>query len=172
MKKNVIKKYTRKLHKYIGFIFSIFILHLTITGILLLYPETLGVAEKFLNSNFLLKKYNMATVDDVKMADTTKHELIIINKSFYINDEFIDVLEKKIISLYYDVNKKKLYFFHKFAIKIYIFDEYDNVLQLNDIKEINSNQEILMAGVNQGNIIIKTIYNSYLPSTIFKSPYN
>ena len=33
----------------------------------------------------------MSTKDDVLMADTDKHEIIVINKS-YINNEFIDTL--------------------------------------------------------------------------------
>ena len=34
------KTILRLIHKYVGFIFSIFILILTVTGIMLLYPET------------------------------------------------------------------------------------------------------------------------------------
>ena len=156
MKKHVIKRNFRKLHKYIGFIFSLFILHLTITGVMLLYAQSLGVAEKFLNNSFLLKKYNMATLDDVKMADSEKHELIVINTSFYINNEFIDTLEKKIIALFYENDEKKLYFFHDFQIKIYLFEEEENTLQLIDIEEFSTNYEILKAGVYEGKVVIKT----------------
>ena len=48
MKIHVIKIKLRKLHKYIGFSFSIFILHLTITGILLTYPKLFNVNEAIL----------------------------------------------------------------------------------------------------------------------------
>ena len=45
MKIHVLKLKLRKLHKYIGFTFSLFILHLTITGVLLTYPETFEIEE-------------------------------------------------------------------------------------------------------------------------------
>ena len=51
MKINALKIKLRKLHKYIGFTFSIFILHLTITGILLTYPETFKILDKHSNTS-------------------------------------------------------------------------------------------------------------------------
>ena len=51
MKIHVLKLKLRKLHKYLGFAFSIFILHLTVTGILLTYPETFKVEEKMINKH-------------------------------------------------------------------------------------------------------------------------
>ncbi|MDA9655214.1 hypothetical protein N9T15_02045, partial [Pelagibacteraceae bacterium] len=74
MKINALKIKLRKLHKYIGFTFSIFILHLTITGILLTYPVTFKILDKHSNNFYVLKKYNMQTFLDVYQVSDTKNE--------------------------------------------------------------------------------------------------
>ena len=161
MKKNVIKKQFRKLHKYIGFVFSIFILHLTVTGILLLYPKSLGVEKKFINNSYFLKKYNMSTKDDVLMADTDKHEIIVINKSFYINNEFIDTLERNVISLYFNDTDTKLYIFSAFEIQIYFFEEIDQKLELLNIETLVINDKIIKVGTINKDIILATEKDYY-----------
>ena len=161
MKKNVIKKQFRKLHKYIGFVFSIFILHLTVTGILLLYPESLGVEKKFMNNSYFLKKYNMSTKADVLMADTDKHEIVVINKSFYINNEFIDTLDSNVISLYFKDADMKLYIFSAFEIQIYFFEEVDQKLELLNIETLVINNKIVKVGTINKNIILATEKDYY-----------
>ena len=59
MKIHVLKLKLRKLHKYLGFAFSLFILHLTVTGILLTYPKTFNIEDTYISNFFILKKYNM-----------------------------------------------------------------------------------------------------------------
>ena len=56
MKIHVLKLKLRKLHKYLGFAFSLFILHLTVTGILLIYPKTFNIEDKYISNYFILKK--------------------------------------------------------------------------------------------------------------------
>ena len=55
MKIHVLKLQLRKLHKYIGFTFSIFILHLTITGVLLTYPKTFKIENSYFDNYLILK---------------------------------------------------------------------------------------------------------------------
>ena len=66
MKIHVLKLKLRKLHKYLGFAFSLFILHLTVTGILLIYPKTFNIEDTYISNYFILKKYNMDTYKEVK----------------------------------------------------------------------------------------------------------
>ena len=62
----------RKLHKYLGFAFSLFILHLTVTGILLTYPKTFNIEEKYISNFFILKNiiwihrevYGVSNIED------------------------------------------------------------------------------------------------------------
>ena len=60
------KTVLRLLHKYVGFIFSIFIFFLTVTGIMLLYPESFRLNSTYLSNTYLLKKYSMLTPGDVR----------------------------------------------------------------------------------------------------------
>lgn len=161
MKKNVIKKKFRKLHKYLGFVFSIFIFHLTVTGILLLYPKELGIEKKFLNNNFLLKKYKMSNLSDVLMANASSHEFIIVDNSFYINNEFIDTISEKIVSLFYNDEEKKFYFFHDYKIRIYIFEETKESLQLVDVRNMTTDDKIMKVGLSEKEIILRSEKNLY-----------
>ena len=81
MKLHVLKLILRKLHKFIGLTFSIFILHLTITGILLTYPETFKLDKAVFSNNFILEKYNMDTYKDVYKMESNNAEVIIIKKN-------------------------------------------------------------------------------------------
>ena len=49
------KTFLRLIHKYVGFIFSIFILILTVTGIMLLYPDQFKLNNTYVSNSFLLK---------------------------------------------------------------------------------------------------------------------
>ena len=60
------KLYLRLFHKYIGFIFSVLLLKLTITGIMLLYPQFFDLNDSYVSSQYFLKKYDMLNIDDAK----------------------------------------------------------------------------------------------------------
>ena len=90
MKIHVLKLKLRKLHKYLGFAFSLFILHLTVTGILLTYPETFNIEETHVSNFFILKKYNMDTHKDVYGLSNVEDEVVIIKNNIYVNSQFID----------------------------------------------------------------------------------
>ena len=62
----------------LGFAFSLFILHLTVTGILLTYPKTFNVEETYVSNFFILKKYNMNTHREVYGLNNIKDEVVII----------------------------------------------------------------------------------------------
>ena len=85
MKIHVLKLKLRKLHKYLGFAFSIFILHLTVTGILLTYPETFNIEETYVSNFFILKKYNMDTHREVYGLSNVEDEVVIIRNNIYVN---------------------------------------------------------------------------------------
>ena len=83
MKIHVLKLKLRKLHKYLGFAFSLFILHLTVTGILLTYPETFNIEETYASNFFILKKYNMDTHREVFGLSNVEDEVVIIKNNIF-----------------------------------------------------------------------------------------
>ena len=101
MKIHVLKLKLRKLHKYLGFTFSIFILHLTVTGILLTYPKTFNIEETYISNFFILKKYNMNTHREVYGLSNIEDEVVIIKNNIYINSKFVDKFSNEIINILY-----------------------------------------------------------------------
>ena len=148
MKIHVLKLKLRKLHKYIGFTFSLFILHLTITGILLTYPKTFQIEEAYINNYFILKKYNMETHEEVYGLKNIEDEVITIKNNVYINSKFIDKFNEKILSLLYDKNEDKIYILSKSLIGIYSFETFDNEMEIKDIITIQNIYNLNSIGKN------------------------
>ena len=113
MKIHVLKLKLRKLHKYLGFAFSLFILHLTVTGILLIYPKTFNIEETYISNFFILKKYNMDTHKEVYGLSNIEDEVVIIKNNIYINSKFVDKFSDEIINILYQKKKRKLLYYQK-----------------------------------------------------------
>lgn len=122
----------------------------------LLYPKILGIEKKFIGNAYFLKKYNMSSIEDVIMVKNDSHELVIIDTSFYINNEFIDTLDKEILSTYYDEKGNKLYLFFDYEIQIYFFEATNQELQILDIKSIALENRIIKVGLINSNIILES----------------
>ena len=148
MKIHVLKLKLRRLHKYIGFTFSFFILHLTITGILLTYPETFKLEEAYIDNYFILKKYNMETYEEVYGVENIKDEVITIKNNVYINSKFIDKFNEKILSLLYDKNEGRVYILSKNLIGIYILETFDEEIEVIDIISIRNIENLNRIGFN------------------------
>ena len=107
MKIHVLKLKLRKLHKYLGFAFSLFILHLTVTGILLTYPKTFNIEETYISNFFILKKYNMDTHKEVYGLINLEDEVVIIKNNIYLNSKFIDKFSDEIMNILYQKKRIK-----------------------------------------------------------------
>ena len=154
MKIHVLKLKLRKLHKYLGFVFSIFILHLTITGILLTYPETFNVEETYISNFFILKKYNMDTHREVYGLRNIEDEVVIIKNNIYVNSKFIDKFNDEIINILYQKKEEKIIVLSKSAIGIYYLENIDGELEINNIISLENNKKIKQLGLNLSGDII------------------
>jgi hypothetical protein len=154
MKIHALKLKLRKLHKYLGFAFSIFILHLTVTGILLTYPKTFNIEEKYISNFFILKKYNMDTHKEVYGLRNIKDEVVIIRNNIYINSQFVDKFSDEIINVLYQKNEKKIFILSKSIIGIYFFENIDGALEIKDIISIENTKKIKSLGQNLSGDII------------------
>ena len=148
MKIHVLKLKLRKLHKYVGFTFSLFILHLTITGILLTYPDTFKITDTYINNYFILKKYNMETHEEVNGIKGIEDEVITIKNNIYINSKFIDKFNEKISSLLYHKNENKIFILSKSLIAIYILESFDKEIEIKDIISIKNINNLNIIGLH------------------------
>ena len=154
MKIHVLKLKLRKLHKYIGFAFSLFILHLTATGILLIYPKTFNIEDKYISNFFILKKYNMDTYREVYGLNDIEDEIVIIKNNVYINSKFIDKFKDDIVNILYQKKKKNVIILSKGTIGIYFFENIDGELEINDIISYENTKNIKYLGHNLSDDIV------------------
>ena len=162
MKIHVLKLKLRKLHKYLGFAFSLFILHLTVTGILLIYPKTFNIEDTYISNFFILKKYNMDTYREVYGLKDIEDEVVIIKNNIYINSKFVDKFKDDIISALYQKKKKKIIILSESTLAIYLFEDIDGELEINDIISLENTKKIKYLGLNlSDNIIFLKNDNEY-----------
>ena len=154
MKIHVLKLKLRKLHKYLGFAFSIFILHLTVTGILLTYPETFNVEETYISNFFILKKYNMDTYKEVYGVSNIEDEVVIIKNNIYLNNKFIDKFNNEIINLLYQKKEERIIVLSKSVIGIYFLESIDGEFEINNIISLENTKKIKQLGLNLSNDIV------------------
>ena len=154
MKIHVLKLKLRKLHKYLGFAFSLFILHLTVTGILLIYPKTFNIEDTYISNFFILKKYNMDTYREVYGLNDIEDEIVIIKNNIYINSKFVDKFKDDIISILYQKKKNEIIILSKSTIGIYFFENIDGELEINDIISLENTKKIKYLGLNLSDDIV------------------
>ena len=154
MKIHVLKLKLRKLHKYLGFAFSIFILHLTVTGILLTYPETFNVEETYISNFFILKKYNMDTHKEVYGLSNIEDEVVIIKNNIYFNNKFIDKFNNEIINLLYQKKEERIIVLSKSVIGIYFLESIDGEFEINNIISLENTKKIKQLGLNLSDDIV------------------
>ena len=154
MKIHVLKLKLRKLHKYLGFTFSLFILHLTVTGILLTYPKTFNIEETYISNFFILKKYNMNTHREVYGLSNIKDEVIIIKNNIYLNGKFVDKFSNQIINILYQKKKNRIIVLSESTIGIYLLENMDGELEIYDIISIENTKKIQHIGLNLSDGIV------------------
>ena len=143
----------RLFHKYIGFIFSIFIFQLTVTGILLLYPKFFGLNSTFISNSFILKKYEMLTYKDVRRLGNKNDEILLLDGSIYFNKVLIDNFQDKVVNAVYQTNNKYLAIFLEKQINFYNLNIQNNIINIKEIKETILNKKIRKVGKSNKGII-------------------
>ncbi|MDA9708567.1 PepSY domain-containing protein [Alphaproteobacteria bacterium] len=154
MKIHVLKLKLRKLHKYLGFAFSLFIVHLTVTGILLIYPKTFNIEDTYISNFFILKKYNMDTYREVYGLNDIEDEIITIKNNIYLNSKFIDKFKDDITSILYQKKRKEIIILSNSIIGIYFFENIDGELEINNIISLENTKKIKYLGLNLSDDIV------------------
>ena len=148
------KTFLRLIHKYVGFIFSIFILILTVTGIMLLYPDQFKLNNTYVSNSFLLEKYNMLSTKDVKKLGRRNDEIILIDKSLYFKNTFIEKFEQDIRNAFYDKQTDTLIIFLEKKIYFFLLNNIEDEIEVTDIREIVLNEEIFKVGEDNRQVLV------------------
>ena len=104
----------KKLHKIIGLSVCLIIIHLSITGIILMYPSTFKLQETYFNNRYISSLYDMYTVADVRALEAAEEDLGIIKSKVIVSDMVIETGINNILgalkadNLIFVLNNKKI----------------------------------------------------------------
>jgi len=139
----------KKLHKIIGLSVCLIIIHLSITGIILMYPSTFKLQETYFKNRYISSLYDMYTVADVRALEAAEEDLGIIKSKAIVSDMVIETGINNILgalkadNLIFVLNNKK----------IILIQESDYGLEI--IKDEKIPFTALSIGKDNENILIK-----------------
>ena len=139
----------KKLHKIIGLSVCLIIIHLSITGIILMYPSTFKLQETYFKNRYISGLYDMYTVADVRALEAAEEDLGIIKSKAIVSDMVIETGINNILgalkanNLIFVLNNKKLI----------LIQESDYGLEI--IKDEKIPFTALSIGKDNDNILIK-----------------
>ena len=139
----------KKLHKIIGLSVCLIIIHLSITGIILMYPSTFKLQETYFKNRYISSLYDMYTVADVRALEAAEEDLGIIKSKAIVSDMVIETGINNILgalkadNLIFVLNNKK----------IILIQESDYGLEI--IKDEKIPFTALSIGKDNDNILIK-----------------
>ena len=88
----------KKIHKIVGLSVALIIIHLAITGIILMYPGAFKLQNTFLTNNYVLSLYHMYQTTDV-LHNKSYSNVGIVSKKAIIDDYVIDTGLEKILNI-------------------------------------------------------------------------
>ena len=88
----------KKLHKIIGVSVCIIIIHLAITGIILMYPYTFRLHDTYFTNNFLYSLYDMHNLSEVKTIESSE-DIGLVSSKIIVSDVVLETNINDIISL-------------------------------------------------------------------------
>lgn len=139
----------KKLHKIIGLSVCLIIIHLSITGIILMYPSTFKLQETYFKNRYISGLYDMYTVADVRALEAAEEDLGIIKSKAIVSDMVIETGINNVLgalktnNLIFVLNNKKLI----------LIQESDYGLEI--IKDEKIPFTALSIGKDNDNILIK-----------------
>ena len=86
----------KRIHKVIGVSIALIIIHLSITGIVLMQPAFFNLYNKYYKSDWLLAAFDMYTHADVTVT-SLEESMIFISSNLLIEDEVINLGKEKIL---------------------------------------------------------------------------
>lgn len=122
----------KKLHKIVGISVCLIVIHLSITGIILMYPSTFKLQDTYYTNSYISKLYNMYTAADVRSLDSLEEDLGVIKSKIITSDMVIDTGVENIIGA---IKADNLIFVFN-SIKILLINETDYQLEIINEEKI------------------------------------
>jgi hypothetical protein len=88
-----------KWHKWVGACASIFVISLSVTGIILLHTDDLSLSKNTTSNTLLMKLYGIDTEYESVSFYTGNTWIVQINERLYINDAFINSTDSELIGV-------------------------------------------------------------------------
>jgi hypothetical protein len=147
----------KKLHKIIGLSICLIVVHLSITGAVLMYPSTFKLQDTYFTNSFIYNLYDMYNLSDVKVIEGNVEDIGIIKSKIIISDM---VLETGITDILAAL-KKENFIFVLNKEKILLIEESDYGLKI--IKEQNIPFIAKSIGKSEDSVVLRSenekIYN-------------
>ena len=115
---------TKKLLILLSLLFAIIIIHLSITGLILMLSGPLKLDLTYVNKNIILKSYRMKTTKDVMYEEYGKDIIFYIMDDYdksgnvFLNDEKITTISSPPAGSLFTQNKKKLIIAEENSIRV------------------------------------------------------
>ena len=87
----------KKAHKIIGISFALIILHLSVTGLFLMFPKYFNLYDKYYEADWILDSFGMFTHSDV-LASSIDKDIVFIGSNLVIDGELIQLSDEKLIA--------------------------------------------------------------------------
>jgi len=147
----------KRLHKIIGLSICLIVVHLSITGAVLMYPSTFKLQDTYFTNSFIYNLYDMYNLSDVKVIEGNVEDIGIIKSKIIISDM---VLETGITDILAAL-KKENFIFVLNKEKILLIEESDYGLKI--IKEQNIPFIAKSIGKSEDSVVLRSenekIYN-------------
>ena len=144
----------KKIHKIIGLSVCIIIIHLAVTGIILMYPHTFRLHDTYFTSNFIYSLYDMHNPSEVKALESG-NDLGLVSSKIIVSDMVLETNIKDIISLL----KKDNYIYILNSKSLIVIEEKDYGLQI--IKENPLSFVAISLGTSNDQVFLKSVDDEY-----------
>ncbi len=140
----------KKLHKIIGLSVCLIVIHLSITGIILMYPITFKLQETYFTNSFVFNLYDMYKYTDVRFLKDTEEDIGVIEGKVIAADMVIETGLNNIIGVLRADNF--IFVFNNTSIILINENDY----QLEIIKQENIPFNAISIGFSENNILLKS----------------
>ena len=141
----------KKVHKIIGISIALIVIHLAVTGLILMYPKTFGLYDTYFNSNYILSLYKMYKIEDVK-TNNNLEEIGIVSSKIIVMDNILETNLDEIIGVYrkdkrvFVMNRNIFLLIEESEYGLKVIDKIE--LEFEAKRMFSNNKEIILEGVN------------------------
>ena len=145
----------KKLHKIIGLSVCIIVIHLSITGIILMYPSTFKLLDTYYTNSYLYNLYGMFKTSDVKVLESNDKDIGVIKSKLILSDMVLDTGNKDIIGIL-KINNLIYALKNNF---LFLIEEGDFQLEVLKKEELPFSAKSI--GISNNEVILKDVKNKY-----------